>query len=78
MSHVDLGLTCRKSEGDCDFEVLVRRQVGLVVRRVKQPVVYDGAHDIAGRLTDSMEARDKTNSDSHLCRAAQGILNAVR
>jgi hypothetical protein len=25
-----------------------------------------------------MEARDKTNSDGHLCRASQGVLDAVR
>lgn len=72
MSHVDLSLTCRKSGGDCDREVLVRWQVGLVVRRVGT------AHDAAGRLAGSAGARGKTNSDSHLCRASQGALNAAR
>lgn len=78
MSHVDLSLTCRKSEGDCDREVLVRWQVGLVVRRIKQPIVNDAAHDATGRLAGSAGARGKTNSDGHLCRASQGVLNAAR
>lgn len=74
MSHVDLGLSCRKGGRNSNSEVLVRRKVGLVVHGVKQPVVRDEAHDVAGRLTGSTGARDKTDCDGHFFRASQGVL----
>lgn len=65
MSHVDLGLSYYKRGGNSDSEILVWWKVGLVVHGVKQPVVHDEAHDVAGRLAGSTGPRDNTNCDGH-------------
>jgi len=75
MGDVDLSISCLERGGNSDSEVLVRRQVGLVVHRVKLSVVNHCAHDLVSGIAASTATRGESNRDGHFLGIGQRILD---
>lgn len=73
MRHTNLTSALRRDRNS-HSEVLVGRQISLVVHRAERPVLQDVAHHLRGAVAIVVRAGLEADGDSHFRRASQGIL----